>query len=239
MAKKLVDEEVEVVSEEDENNTVEEITAEEENEEIDNKKNTSKENKKDKVYFIQRLAAFLIDIVIVYVVASLIASPFIDYDKNLDYSNRITELQNSYINEEIDVNTFLVQYIDVSYKSAKNIGAYSIITIFLEILYFVVFQIYSNGQTFGKKLCKIKIKSEDGDLNMNQMIFRTFIADFILVDIIEFIFMLIGNKEVYFYGTMLFQCIQYLIVLISIVMISKNGYALHDKIAHTKVIKVN
>ena len=115
----------------------------------------------------------------------------------------------------------------------------SLITIALNILYFVVYQLYNKGQTIGKKLMKIKIISTDGELFMNQMIFRAFIANFILVDLISFLFMLTKSKELYFYGTGIFQFIQYIIVIVSVFMIMfrKDGCSIHDKLVHTKVIR--
>jgi uncharacterized RDD family membrane protein YckC len=57
----------------------------------------------------------------------------------------------------------------------------SLITILIEVLYFVVFQLYNGGQTFGKKITKIKVVSESNDLTMNQMIFRSLLSNYILV----------------------------------------------------------
>jgi uncharacterized RDD family membrane protein YckC len=211
------------------------------NDEEDNISKRKKKNSKDKdrVYFVQRLGAFIIDVVLVSLLASLIASPFINLDKNETYNNKLTELSEEYVQGNIDINTYAVQYIDICYKSARNSGALSIIAILLEIIYFVVLQIYLGGQTIGKKLCKIKVVSLDGDLTMNQMIYRSFIANFILADLIAFIFMLSGSKYAYFYGSILFQGAQYIVAIISVFMIFKSGYAVHDKLAHTKVINVN
>ena len=85
----------------------------------------------------------------------------------------------------------------------------------------------------------IKLISDTGELFMNQMIYRSLLANFILVDIISFIFMLVSPKSVYFYGVGLSQFIQYVIVFISIFMIMfrKDGCAIHDKLAHTRVIR--
>ena len=88
---------------------------------------------------------------------------------------------------------------------------------------------------------KIRVVSKDGDLSMNQMIFRTFISNFVLINIIGFIFMLFSNKDVYFYVIMSTSLIQYLIVIISIfgIVNKKDGCAIHDKLVHTEVIREN
>ena len=51
--------------------------------------------------------------------------------------------------------------------------------------------------------------------------------------------MLFGSKHVYFYSVAIFTMIQFIMIVISAIMImNKNdGRALHDKIVHTKVIR--
>ena len=192
-----------------------------------------------KAYFIQRLVAFIIDILLVSAVASLIAIPFVDRKESEKLSKETTVLAEKFINSEISNEEFIEENKDLSYRTAKEVGMISLITIALNILYFVVYQLYNKGQTIGKKLMKIKIISTDGELFMNQMIFRAFIANFILVDLISFLFMLTKSKELYFYGTGIFQFIQYIIVIVSVFMIMfrKDGCSIHDKLVHTKVIR--
>lgn len=193
----------------------------------------------EKAYFIQRLVAFIIDILLVSAVASLIAIPFVDRKENEKLSKETTALAEKFINSEISNEEFIEENKDLSYRTAKEVGMISLITIALNILYFVVYQLYNKGQTVGKKLMKIKIISTDGELFMNQMIFRAFIANFILVDLLSFLFMLTKSKELYFYGTGIFQFIQYIIVIVSVFMIMfrKDGCSIHDKLVHTKVIR--
>ena len=103
-----------------------------------------------------------------------------------------------------------------------------------------MFQIYNKGQTIGKKLMKIIVVSDTDDLTMNQMIFRALIANSILVDLLAFAFMVFASKDVYFYSTFVFGTIQLVVIVASIfmVMYGKEGCAIHDKLAHTKVIKI-
>lgn len=203
-------------------------------------KNDEKESNNCKALFVQRLVAFIIDIMIVSFVASLVTSPFIDVKKSNELSERATNIMQEYVNGETNLKTYTLEYIDVSYKIARNNGVLSLVTILFEILYFVVFQIYNCGQTLGKKLMKIKVVSSDGELSMNQMIFRSLIANSILLEIISFGAMVIGIKEIYFYFAAIFGLIQYLVIIISLfmVMYRKDGCAVHDKLAHTNVIRI-
>ena len=149
------------------------------------------ETLENKALFIQRLVAFVLDILIITFVTSLIATPFVDLEKSNKLSNQSTEVMQKYIDIEIDTKTYSIEFMNISYKLARNNGILSFITIILEILYFVVFQIYRNGQTLGKMLMKIKIVSDNGELNMNQMIFRSLITNSILLNIITEIFSII------------------------------------------------
>ena len=196
--------------------------------------------KVNKALFVQRLGAFLIDMLIVSFIASFFAVPFVNTDKNDKTDKQIIELMEKYQNQEIVDTDFVAQMSDLYYKSARNSGLVSLISIGVYLLYFVVYQMKKNGQTIGKKFMKIKVVSDTGELTMNQLLFRAFIADFILVEIIAFILMLFASKNSYVYSVFLVNGIQYLIVIVSVFMImNKNdGRAIHDKIANTTVIRV-
>ena len=195
--------------------------------------------KTSKAYFVQRLIAFMIDILLVYTVASLVATPFIDTKESEKITEEISELINQTTNQEITTREFADRNMDLSYQMARKNGFISLISIIVNILYFVVFQLYNKGQTIGKQIMKIRIKSDLDELTMNQMIFRSFIANSMLLDIITFMFMLSNSRLVYFYGITTFSTLQYSITLISIFMISirKDGCAIHDLLVHTKVVK--
>lgn len=196
---------------------------------------------KKKALFFQRFFAFLIDMLLLSFITSIITTPFVDSKKISSLNEKSVEITQKLQKNEIDNMTYLKQYSDIYYKIARSSGIISFVSLLLSVLYFVVFQIYEKGQTLGKKMLKIRVVSLDGDLFMNQMIFRSFIANFILFDIISFGVMLFSPKTVYLYIIIFVEMVQILITLISIIMIMnrEDGSAVHDILAHTKVVREN
>ena len=195
--------------------------------------------KQNKAYFSQRLVAFIIDMLFVTVVASLLAGPFVDSERIQKYEKQEKELMDKYTKQDISPEDYLASYENIYYKLTRDTGILSIITILLEVIYFVVYQVANGGKTIGKKIMKIKVVSEKGELDMNQMIYRSLLSNFILVNILTFMFLLFTSRNVYFVASLSLQGIQYIIMLISTIMIlsKNNGCALHDKLAHTRVIQ--
>ena len=194
-----------------------------------------------KALFIQRLAAFILDIFIISSLASLISYPFVDVDSINNLNSSANEIVEKYNSGKIDMVTYMNEAKSVTYQLARQQGVISLITIFLSILYFVVYQYYNKGQTIGKKILKIKVVSSDGrKLTTNNYIYRALIINSIFVDMLSFAIVTLGNMDTYFYGTLLCGALKYglLLTCAFMVMWSKTGMGLHDKIAHTMVVKV-
>lgn len=196
--------------------------------------------KGEKALFVQRFIAFLLDIFILSSIASLISYPFLDA-KSIDKLNKnSSEVIEKYTTGEIDMNTYVDEAKGISYQLSQKQGVISLVTLFLSVLYFIVYQYYNNGQTIGKKLMKIKVvSSTDKEITMNSFIFRSLIVNSILVDMISFAIVIFGNETAYFYGVAICGIIKYTLLLICgfMVMWSKSGMGLHDRIAHTTVVK--
>ena len=154
---------------------------------IDTKKEEKKEEKVqltsqgeqfEKALFVQRFLAFLLDIVLVSVVASFISYPFLDMDSIQKLNESSVEVMENYTNGKIDEKEYFNESSTISYELARKQGVNTLVIIFLNILYFVVYQIKNNGQTLGKQILKIRVvDSSNRDLSMNQMIFRALIIN--------------------------------------------------------------
>ena len=194
---------------------------------------------KRKALLFQRLVAYIIDVLLITMLVSIVSIPFTNTKSLEKLEKKQQEIMIKYQEGKINSDTYFIEYSDVYYKMSRDTGFTTLITILLEVLYFVVFQLYNGGQTIGKKIMKIRIISDDGDLSMNQMIFRSFIANFILVNLVCFVILLFSSKNTYFVSSVLITCIQYLLVFISFIMVGrkKDGRAIHDKLVHTTVIR--
>lgn len=201
------------------------------------KKNSDENNK---AYFLQRLLAYVLDMTIVVLVSTLISYQFIS-TKTVDKLNKqSSEILEKYQNQEISAKTYFNQSMDNSYQLSKETGLTNIVTIVVYVLYFIVYQMYMNGQTIGKRIMKIRVvKNKDGTLSMNDMLIRGLINNYILANILIAIFVLI-NRNTYVYGSSIVQIIQYAILIASIFMIiiRKDGRSVADLICGTKVVSL-
>ena len=196
--------------------------------------------KDKKASFRKRLCAYLIDIFVVSLLASLIVVPFIDAKSVDKLDKNMVEVTEAYLNNEIDEMTFLSESESINYQLAKLTGTLTFVTIIIKMLYFIVFQLYNKGQTLGKSMFGICVKSNDEVLTTNQMILRTFIIDGIFYSVVGFALMVFASSSAYFYGNLLFEIIQSIIMIICacMVMFRKVKRGLHDIVSRTSVIEV-
>ena len=198
-----------------------------------------KTNNEEKALFLQRLLAFLIDLFIVTLLASFIATPFLNNKKVESLNDKSIKLVEKYNKKKINLNEYIAEYTNITYDLARESGPTTIIELLLGIVFYIIIPLYNDGRTIGKRIMKIKIKSCDGELTANQLIFRSFIANSMLVNIISLVLLIFTSRSIYFYVLGLFLIIQYIITIISIFMImyTKKGLAIHDRLVNTKVVK--
>lgn len=189
--------------------------------------------------FNKRFFAYIIDIFIVLVIANLITMFIPISEKTQDYYKELQTTQKKMYDKEIDVKEYTDIVLEDNYNISKGTVLISLTSIIIYILYFVVYQVYNNGQTVGKKLMKIKVRSiTDESLSINTMLFRALIIYGIAANIINLILILLLKKELYLSISNTISIIQSLIVIISVFMIlfSKQKRGIHDIITKTEVV---
>ena len=195
-----------------------------------------------KAMFSQRVLAFLIDLVLLSMITSLITMfiPMNDTATKLyEEQNRVLE---DYVAGNVPMEEYVNQMIDLGYDISKQTVIISIVGVVISLLYYVVYPCYNNGQTFGKKLMKIKIKkTNDKELSMNDLLIRSMINNSILVNIITIALVLFLSKDLYLSMSSLLSSVQSLVLIISLIMIAftKNARGLHDLAAKTEVVQVD
>ena len=185
--------------------------------------------------FNKRFFAYIIDIFIVLVIANLITMFIPISEKTQDYYKELQTTQKKMYDKEIDVKEYTDIVLEDNYNISKGTVLISLTSIIIYILYFVVYQVYNNGQT----LMKIKVKSiTDESLSINTMLFRALIIYGIATNIINLILILLLKKELYLSISNTISIIQSLIVIISVFMIlfSKQKRGIHDIITKTEVV---
>ena len=189
--------------------------------------------------FIKRLCAIIIDIILISLIANLVSYVFIDQESVNKINNEEVKLLKDYQDNKIDMETFTKEAPSITYQSNKLLIPYNIIYIFIAIIYFIIYQA-KTGQTLGKKLLKIKIKADDGDLNMNQMVVRGLIIDGIFFKILDLAIIMFLSKAMYLNAYSSIQLVEYVlfIAIALMVMFRKDRRGLHDIVCHTKVVSV-
>ena len=190
----------------------------------------------------KRIFAYIIDVIIIAFVGVLIGYVVPVSDAYEKASNELTETISDYTDKKIDDEEYLDKVNDISYTLNKESIPLSIISVVLYTIYFVVVPYYNNGQTFGKKLMKLKIVSnKDKKLSMNNYLLRALLVDSILSSIIGVLTILFLSKTNYITTyNIVSNVFTYLyIVIFAMILFSKDGRGLHDYLAGTKVIALD
>lgn len=201
-----------------------------------------KDGKQDKIKYAslgKRFVAFVIDILIISFVASMVCVPFINTENTNKLEDEYLKNTQAFFDKKITIEDYQEIQVSYVYNSAKESGLTKIVTVLLGILYFGLLQFYLKGQTLGKKILHIKVKSDNGELSINQLLFRALIVDSLILDIILFVTMMFMNKSIYYYSAMTFELIQYIVYFVCMIMIIKNNdnKGIHDVLFHTSVIE--
>lgn len=196
------------------------------------------------VTFGRRFTSYIIDFIVIMFALNIIGLIIPDSKNVTELNKQLTEISNKYVENGNITPKEMEKYIEessaLSYRIDKENFIFSIIGITVYILYFVVFQYKNGGQTLGKKLMKIKVEKESGELGINDFIFRSFIINSLLYNMIVLILLFTTKDAAYVYGIGILGFIQFVIMIVSSLMIAfrKDKKALQDIVTKTKVVEV-
>lgn len=198
--------------------------------------------KTQKAFFFPRVIAYIIDIIIVSLLSSLVMMILPQSDNYNKYLKEYEQIQTDLLDEKITADEYIQRSIEVVHDLDYSNVISMIVEVVILILYFVVFQCYNRGQTFGKKIMHIKVVSNNEDkLTFNNFIYRSVIIHSLLANVLIIGMVLFVDKTVYYYSSFALQGIQMLLIIISIfmVMYKKDGRGIQDLVGNTKVVMCN
>lgn len=191
--------------------------------------------------FKKRFFAFIIDLIIVFLITFVIDMIIPISDNAQKLSEELFDLNNNFIDGNIGIDMFINQYSIINYGLEKELFLSSLISVVVNILYFVLYPLYNGGQSFGKKYIGIKIVSKDDNtVSSNQLIFRYLLMNGIGSSIISLCFIFLLNDLSYMYVVLILSILQFIVAISSIFMVlyRNDKRSLPDLIAGTKVIEV-
>ena len=192
----------------------------------------------------KRLIAFFLDMILVYIFANLLFMVCFNdsYVKNLKSSEEYLSTINSILEEnkkEKDKQVILDKTKEINYNFLKSGTTLTIITLTIEIMYFVFAQYFNKGQTLGKKLMKIRIKQQDEEkLNAGLFVLRESVLFVLPIQIIDVICLISTKMNTYFIINNVTTNIQNLITIaiIAFILFRSDGRGLHEMLSHTEVV---
>lgn len=191
--------------------------------------------------FRKRLLAYIIDILIVGFIISFVSFLIPNSHNVENLNNELINITENYVSENIDFSSYINQYASTNYSIEREMFLFSLIGVVISILYFVVFPLYNDGQSFGKKRLGIKIVScNDESVSANGLVIRYLLMDGIGVSILSMCFIFIFKDLSYFISRSILSFLQFLVVIVSVFMViyRRDFRSLPDLVAGTKVIEV-
>lgn len=187
--------------------------------------------------FGKRLLAYILDTLIISIVASLIIV-FIPMEE-VDTKDANNTME-SYLEGEITANEYIKEVSTVNYELEQSRIPSYIVSLSLMFIYFVIVQYKLGGQTVGKKILNIKVESTKGKLNVNQLIFRSLIINEIAFNMLNLVSIFVFKNATFSIVSGVLNMANVALILICAVMViaNKDKRGLHDMIAKTKVVEL-
>ena len=190
--------------------------------------------------FKKRLLAYLIDNILLGAILALVMLIVPVSTNQINLANELETIEDKFLKEEITVEEYINQAIEINYQLAKERAWYPIINIAFILIYFVIIPFYKDGATFGKRKCGIKVVSNDGNLTMNQLIIRNFIVNGLLQMLLTMVCLYILPSVSYFYAELILSLFQFILIVVTGAYMIKrsDSKGIQDILTNTKVVEV-
>ena len=185
----------------------------------------------------KRLIAFIIDIFIVGMIASVIFMGNNKTDDNV--SKELTNLISDYSSEKITTKEYMSKYSDIIYETTETNFNQDLVYLVISVGYFLIFQYLNDGASIGKKIMKIRIVNKNREkISFWQLLIRVCLVNEVLAMTIMLLLVKISSGTTFLIGYGLVNLFRNIIVIICglSMIIDKKNMALHDKISNSYVI---
>lgn len=188
--------------------------------------------------YLRRALAYIIDVILIFMVFSMLTKISIFNPKYEEYQEKYSEYE-KFVEENaietIDKDKIQIYAYELSKLNVYNIG----VNIAITFLYFAVFQYFNNGKSIGKKLMGLQVVGIDKKrVKFIPMVIRTIIIGSVLTLTITLICLNYLSRTAYLNMSTIISLIDMVLVYGSILMIifRKDYRGIHDFAAKTMVI---
>lgn len=193
-----------------------------------------------KATFLKRLTAYIVDMIIISTILILI---FNFFPENKDVQIMKQELNEVYDNvlKGEDATNYFEKFAELNYRIDKEMVMYSVLNVIAIVGYFTFIPYLFMGQTPGKRLLGIRIIRRDNELLMlNDLVLRNFIVHGLSYILIALMLIYLISAVPYFVVVTILGFIQFVLVIVSGIMIiaRKDRLGLQDFISKTTVVEV-
>lgn len=188
---------------------------------------------------LRRFFGYMVDLLIIGIVVVLLYKLVPTPSNSLELQSKLNSLNDAVFSDEIVLNDYLKDYVDIMYQLDKGKIIYYIVDFASIFVYFIIIPFITKGKTLGNLLMKTRIKSKnDSEPSLFSLIIRNFIINGLGYLMLQIIFVNTLDSNRYFYLLTIFGFIQILLVIISVFMVKcrKDKRGLHDILGGTIVI---
>ena len=194
---------------------------------------------RSKPYFAKRVIAYIIDFVVVSLLATAISMVFIRNDNYQMKTEQLMELTRKMTTGEINREEYSKQFDELNYYLTKEGIGTTVINFSVSVVYYVILCYLCKGITLGKYIMKLRIVgSKDKELNIGNYFIRGLLVNMMLSSFISVIFIYTMNKETFIsvYPKVSSVLTLFLLATILFIMYRNDGRGIHDLASNTMVI---
>lgn len=155
-----------------------------------------------------------------------------------EYQSLCEVIVNDYNEHKMSKDDYIEKSNYFYYHLERNSTVSYVVNLCVCLLYFVLFQGFTGGQTLGKKIMRLKIVSlEDGEVSYKQLFIRTIFLYSIIYIFLTAISSYVIPIHLFTQVSNVLYILNNILSLILIFTISSNSKrrGLHDRVAHTRV----